>query len=285
MGSWNETCGVTNLPILQGEKVRLLMLGRRGRVSFGNYQDDYWSPLMIPVRGRYDDYGNISKVATGVAEDLSRSFLRKLLVEDDSLQEVSVQDFWLHCPGKLGATDNNSKKHSEHIYHPFMVHEFAYQEMMKIMACQLDEYDNPQKLNLEQKLEEAFTELLRLAKSSATESTAMAEVLLKHACYSSVIGRFFSGWAEGYPKSFYSMNPLGQYFEQFIELAKAGSAELPQLQQEMKEFILFYLAMGHLRREFSPVSFSGSQSENYEDHIRILSAAKKHAEKLAKKRT
>jgi hypothetical protein len=53
MGCWNGTCGITQLPILSGEKVRLILIARVMQ------SDCLYYPVTIPIPGTYDDYGGV----------------------------------------------------------------------------------------------------------------------------------------------------------------------------------------------------------------------------------
>lgn len=56
MGCWNETCGITNLPVSYNDKAVLVPLVRD---KFATTEDEQWIPAGLPVFGRYDDYGGI----------------------------------------------------------------------------------------------------------------------------------------------------------------------------------------------------------------------------------
>ena len=68
MGCWNETCLMSNLPIMAGEKVAMMLLSNRfADVNYGptgvlTEHDDVWAPICFPIIGEYDDYGGIENV-------------------------------------------------------------------------------------------------------------------------------------------------------------------------------------------------------------------------------
>ena len=69
MGCWNGTCGVSRLPIKSGDDVVLFILeenafhdGGAGGVCYTNA---LWSPLFVPLFGKYDDYGRIEDIEAG----------------------------------------------------------------------------------------------------------------------------------------------------------------------------------------------------------------------------
>lgn len=63
MGSWNETCGLSNLPIGVGDKVVFLLLTQNPYADHvgrsGCYTGDFFFPRSIPLYGKYDDYGTV----------------------------------------------------------------------------------------------------------------------------------------------------------------------------------------------------------------------------------
>lgn len=68
MGCWNETCGLTNLPIRWGEPVVAIVLQKPENPPMHEiqclYPDDCWAPIGFPLFGTYDDYGNLENVRT-----------------------------------------------------------------------------------------------------------------------------------------------------------------------------------------------------------------------------
>lgn len=85
MGCWNHTCAVTNLPILYGEEVEVILLKSQGRVpdkaSFC-YPYTYYTPIPLTFHGKYNDYGAVEE-CEGVGRDIIVEALR------DNLQEIS----------------------------------------------------------------------------------------------------------------------------------------------------------------------------------------------------
>lgn len=69
MGCWNGTCGVSNLPITHGTKVRgfILVPNQYGeqKIPLGNgpcYSTDLFVPMSIAIRGEYNDYGAMENI-------------------------------------------------------------------------------------------------------------------------------------------------------------------------------------------------------------------------------
>ena len=107
--SWNETDMITQLPIHEGDKVRLLILGNRQPNVFSETDINYgkieisgsgttnihelWSPILPPIHGTYADYSGIDKIKSGIEKDMLFSFLKKTFIFSD-LEEIDrVEDY------------------------------------------------------------------------------------------------------------------------------------------------------------------------------------------------
>ena len=80
MGCWNETCGVTQMPIMSGDPVALLLLDRMADIYPDTHKDaghcypaDIWAPIGTPIYGAYNDYGSL--------EDIQEDWNTKFLIE------------------------------------------------------------------------------------------------------------------------------------------------------------------------------------------------------------
>jgi hypothetical protein len=63
MGSWNETCAITDLPILEGEECFMLILQQQRSCASlyesRSYADTHFAPCYELIKGEYDSYGRI----------------------------------------------------------------------------------------------------------------------------------------------------------------------------------------------------------------------------------
>jgi hypothetical protein len=67
MGCWNETCGLSGLPIQQGDPVHAYVLVRQewapaSPITGTCYSNDYYDHLFLPLQGTYDDYGGVENL-------------------------------------------------------------------------------------------------------------------------------------------------------------------------------------------------------------------------------
>jgi len=83
MGCWNGTCMISNLPIIRGEKIKLVLLqeGRSYEPIIGQsgyvHSCGLLSPAFLAISGEYNDYGSIENVE----EDWNYEFIEKTLKE------------------------------------------------------------------------------------------------------------------------------------------------------------------------------------------------------------
>ena len=65
MGCWNQTCSLTNLPILYGDKIVVLpLIIHNTKLLEGiSYEiNDKCGPICVPIIGTYDEYGGIENI-------------------------------------------------------------------------------------------------------------------------------------------------------------------------------------------------------------------------------
>lgn len=98
MGCWNGTCMISNLPILSGEEVKLVILtSHKDTVKITNttgyyYSTDLLTPAFFPITGIYNDYGMIEDIQKDWAYDLTLSILKKTY-EVIEVEKKEIVDF------------------------------------------------------------------------------------------------------------------------------------------------------------------------------------------------
>lgn len=98
MGSWNKTCGLTNLPILYDEQTYVFVLERVNDPHDNCYSTYLYRPLLLPFVSTYDTYGG-GEDSQGPAFDLVMSALKTRLVEmpqgENQYHDIAVtRDEW-----------------------------------------------------------------------------------------------------------------------------------------------------------------------------------------------
>lgn len=84
MGSWNETCMITNLPITYGDRVKFFLLKSKGTKSV---------PLFYPISGLYDDYGGIEFIDQDWNYHFVTEFLKEKNQSIDNVDNFRLEDF------------------------------------------------------------------------------------------------------------------------------------------------------------------------------------------------
>lgn len=97
MGCWNETCFLTKLPILFGEKIVVLpliqnfMVDPEAELSM-SHSFDRWKPLSFPFRATYNDYGNPENIIKEFEYDLFNFMIEEYLSDKDKIKIRSHHD-------------------------------------------------------------------------------------------------------------------------------------------------------------------------------------------------
>ena len=81
MGCWNGTCMVSNLPIISGDKIKLIILSGYPNQKLSGagyvYITGKTEPYCLPISGRYNDYGMIEDCV----EDFNYQLIEKYFQE------------------------------------------------------------------------------------------------------------------------------------------------------------------------------------------------------------
>lgn len=92
MGCWNNTCGLTNLPIIAGDAVYVFPIKERDISEYRSHCETtaFYEPMMTPFTAEYDDYGGGAN-CEGPLLDQFITALKSSLVEL-SLTEASASE-------------------------------------------------------------------------------------------------------------------------------------------------------------------------------------------------
>jgi hypothetical protein len=86
MGCWNETCGLTQMPICGGDPVRMFLIvenayPRGSRDVCISYGTELWRPFGLPLKGTYDEYGRLENIEEDCMSNFLLESLREMVVE------------------------------------------------------------------------------------------------------------------------------------------------------------------------------------------------------------
>lgn len=65
MGFWYETCMLTGLPVLPGEKCAGFLIARNNVPRGRTWPTSFWRPVTPPLFGEYDGYGGLADIQNG----------------------------------------------------------------------------------------------------------------------------------------------------------------------------------------------------------------------------
>lgn len=103
MGCWNGTCSLTNLPIIDGDRVIFFFVENQEAMqgSPNCYHYEMAKPICLPMRGLYNDYGTVDFVDKDIAVELNSKlipkYLNKIKHKHDFKYEVfDIEEFAKH---------------------------------------------------------------------------------------------------------------------------------------------------------------------------------------------
>ena len=107
MGSYNHTCGISQLPILEGESVRCFIIMPEDHITHGTddnttYSNDLYNPMYLPFKATYDGFGSVDNVMEDWNTAIILSSLRSRISPADQLP-LNVGDSVIH------SNDNSDK--------------------------------------------------------------------------------------------------------------------------------------------------------------------------------
>lgn len=261
MGSWNETCCLTNLPICYGDKtVTLLIVNQSPQLSpLGTVrQNNYWLPVSLPFYTKYDDYSQFeliddspyvermfSKVRKNIIDpDLSKDFswdrFMEILIKKDRDSMYKEQKNYLSVNGLA----NPSMKRTAFTISTFNMHRHIFTQMMGDYS-----YDRWGTIrNYLTECKEAIDEYNKRKLLSDNEDPMLAYRIREHS---------LSSLKDGAPNAL--LNFGVQYDAEWI-FENQTDDNIERLAMYMK---LNYL-MDNLRKPYAPQHGVGHQSTEYE---------------------
>lgn len=190
MGSYDETCGITQLPIKHGDKVRLFVLSCNQSLDDISFCAAQWSPISPPIKGNYNNYGSIENIRTN---EIVNSFLSQLksnwvpfkskLETVPSPNEITLNDAlkWI-VRGKVNYNSNNKVS----LLSTMMILEDVYKAMVD---------SNPDKCKLSESIKSWYESGLSLIKDDEKANVNNKELVALSLSLSSDM--FFNKWTNG----------------------------------------------------------------------------------------
>lgn len=238
MGCWNETCGVSQLPIRDGDKVALfLMEAKKGGLVGGyngfTYNTDLFTPISIPLFGEYNDYGSLENIYGN--EEYVFHFLQKrdkrLNGEDAQYFETSKEYLDLIERGEGGNLQF------------MMVHEDIYRAMIEEAGAR---FPYNEKKTIKEQFTDQANAYLAQYKQTGKKEEWERELFLNFTV------KDFNGFTR-----FYTSYDLGLHDWLTLALKK----EEQDLLNEMTDLRLFFIAMNLSRKMWMPQGVKSQQQD------------------------
>lgn len=318
MGCWCETDGVTQLPINAGNKVMLFVLERQeyydveGRGTC--YNTEIWRPIGGAIKGKYDDYGCIEDIVenentNAVLEELKKGLVpcieeRKaevlgLTEQMQELQGASLQEILNHI--ERGYVRYKNTLGTEVQLGLFMVLEEVYKAFTKhdpIVAHHVfgdpvyDKYYEymPYSQILNMEFEKFYSKYLEHSKKRAQlilelENSSSEEVKLKLQLQDALDDLMLFGMDQRIFDSMYGVN-LKCLQAKLVALAKElvpfDDERVQVIVAAVREAISFNSSMVAARKQWSPQTGKGSQSNELDIYMLLNDVTNKIIKKREK---
>lgn len=92
MGCWNETCGISHLPITGTSKVVEIILIENNKHTFSRGSCevmDRFTPLFLPIYGESDDYGGLEKIEKNI---ITEKLVEIISTENPKKEITCIED-------------------------------------------------------------------------------------------------------------------------------------------------------------------------------------------------
>lgn len=258
MGCWNETCGISNLPILAGEKIRVFLLARGRADSWKHggthYIDDLWMPLSMGIRAKYNDYGGVEEV---VVE--SKALLAAIeLGEDAGEIETCINEI------SRGGTTSTLGRDEVNVSH-MMVIEEIHQSMVDF---------SPVEAHFSKKNGYTYRPRREIFEREMDDWYPLSKLYLDGRGYMLDRGGLF------YNRRSHCLDP---YKNKLATLSASGvglrDSIVAELVGDLVEFSLFSSSMVDLRKMWLPQTGRGSQNMEMDIHLSVCESVRSVVEK------
>jgi hypothetical protein len=282
MGCWNGTCGISQLPILAGEKVKAFLLiqsdyNKEIKGSGTSYPSEYFLPWFFPVSAEYNDYGSVENIVMDWnAKYMLKTFKGwlktnevKILDDDAEINSPDIEEFEkledVFACVERGALvikdhhtiwDENSKSWiaSENSYIKigiFMVLETVFNDL--IVECDrfIHTEDNEYYFKEDRKNKTKVIKFINEIRTNVGSEKTMDK---SEGCLRDILIRAFIGDAP-VPDKEYS---FGHYKTLLYDPKKVSVEDFINKLEESKSISI---SMKYLRKMWIPQTGGGSQSE------------------------
>lgn len=298
MGCWNETCGITQMPIHTGDPVVLMFLTKVDSSTENHngfcHANHVWTPKFLPVFGKYDDYGGLEDIEENwntqyIVEQLTSELMQVRLSTPAAHTDTDPDDLHAeHDELDLGAFtvyDVLDEIRQDRLWVPgvkgflpvgwCMIHRWVWDHMTQIM-----DRDWQENLTLSTVVahgEAYYTAMqARGAELESEPNQSALNLLLMYGRKSLVDWQnAFAVLSENSARldSYHTLTGIRSYDEVLWKLATAHTPvqddHVQEVIRSLSEFLVFKNNMMVLRKFWSPQSGKGSQISAQEAHLAL----------------
>lgn len=255
MGSWNGTCGISNLPIEASDDILLFVLAEsreRARNKSGggfSYPTGLYTPVGLPIHGKYDDYGGIQDVTAN--GDIMFDFLtsdRRFSLTIDSAAGV--------VPTTIEELINDVIERGHADYKLMLVRKDILDDMKANPATEYAEFDGQFPVFVE-----GYKQEIEIVKAERGDD--FNEML--HAQFAEMELPERIGWDNVYLRLLESHDipSLKVFVRKAMANPEAG------IQDSIVDVVYVSRLLGDLRKFWTPQSGTGSQATNHDVHLAL----------------
>ena len=292
MGSWNSTCGVTQLPICTGDQVALFLLIDNTLSSSWDtnghcYSNHYWTPRTIQLYGTYDDYGGY-EIEDGWNLQFSIKCLQADVLEmtlgDNEYHDIEVTKEKINDWGFIQTAihDNRllvtSRGGNRHIG-LMAVHRHVFDELVnhihdvwdgKFNIATIKEASGDYIQQLREHLENPdFFQDAGSKKIAISAGLDISDRFLMFHPKRNIFGDYFESTGQSHLSSILGVHQI--YRNLLAE--NLNSPEIDDIITEMSKYVMFHSMFSQMRKTWMPQAGAGSQSEELEVYETAISAA------------
>lgn len=304
MGCWNGTCAISQLPILSGDKVKLIILRTKenlvGNLAGGGmcYSSGVTVPMSLPMEVTYNDYGSGEKVIENYntkhllnyfKEELKDGKIFYKVGKHDKVKPLSSVENLLYNIERGYVFTNGILQSSERYYLPecpisfVMILNSVWDSMINAVVSlssnffSFEREDDPfygTRENSYEMIEDYFKYL----KKSFSSNDPCSRIILDR--WSILDGNwkrnFLSGLRQYDRVDTISFLKYHMYLEDLLE--KEDTVNLEEFKKDLFEFVTISTVMEVLRKTWIPQAGAGSQDQDFEIYTALADTMKKHCE-------
>ena len=294
MGCWYETCGVTQLPIMENDPVALILLTYCNTHQDPRYpanhaghchSNDVWSPRALPIHAKYNDYGGIDNweenwntewIIKQFQQDLIEKTVGENSIHDPATPraELSVETLmeWIHD----SRVEIKNPIHGRSSPIGFMmVHGWVWDQLSSSMISPLD--DEVPLATVINDGKEFYNKIVDLFADSVNSDPEWLPHRIDSLVPHTNPFNNFSRNSGSRLDSYGVITGIRQYRDLLVSYAEKNLAIddplVIGLITELAKYLCFNSRMDVLRKTYSPQAGKGSQNQNFEEHTKLMQGA------------